>query len=48
MQEVKKVKKAGAGAPPTDDTPETIQDGPVAFSADGDHESTPPDIIIEK
>jgi hypothetical protein len=46
MQEVLKVKKAGAGSAPTDDAPETIQDGPIAFS--GDQESTPPDIIIEK
>jgi hypothetical protein len=47
MQEVLKVKKAGAGSAPADDAPpETIQDGPIAFS--GDQESTPPDIIIEK
>jgi hypothetical protein len=51
MKEVLKVKGAGAGSVRAEDSPEedvlgTIEDGPVVF--DGDHESTPPDIIVEK
>ena len=50
MKEVLKVKGAGARSVRSENSPEdvlgTIEDGPIVF--DGDHESTPPDIIVEK